>query len=206
MSSFTKFYLANRAPAFTPTNFRGTWNDTGGQFTGALEVEKDDGGNISGTSRNETSATNPFDVLLYRGVSGPLEAQTISGTLDVVLGVFEGITSGSICYKLHLYVTVGDSDTVRGTLLSNYAETTSNEWTVDTTFFDGRNLPGRALSSAQTLSSLAVTAGDRLVLEIGYTALNSTTAAKNGAIHFGTKISTDTRIADDLTTGAAGMT
>lgn len=196
--SFTKLYLTGKTAPFTPTNFRGSWSDTGGQLTRALDVIKKDGGAIAFTSRSETSASNTHSALLYRGVSGPLAAQTISGNLDVVLGVGESPdASADFAYHLHVYVTAGDTDTVRGTLLSDYIETTANEWPVFS--------EGRALASAQALSSLAISDGDRLVVEIGYRALNSSTSSFTGFLRYGTQDANSLLEAPDLTAGSASV-
>ena len=204
--SFTKLYLTNRTAPFTPTNVRGTWTDTVNLVTRALDPSKSDGGSRAVVGRTDSVTTNPFDALLYRGVSGPLDAQTISGTIDVCLGVNETNASADMCYKIHVYVTVGDSDTVRGTLLSNYAETTANEWSVDAGGTGaGTSLAGRQLASAQTLSSLAISAGDRIVVEIGYHALNSVSTSFTGWLNYGTVSGTDLRVFDDITTGTTNQ-
>lgn len=169
-------YLGNLAAPYTPATIRGAWDKTAGAVTQAL-MRTRTGGAITSIQIGETDAAANFDVLLYRGVSEALAAQTISGTLDVMLGVDESSASADFAYHLHLYVTQGDSDTPRGTLLSDYVEAVGQEWPT--------TAAGKALASAQALSSLAVQDGDRLVIEIGYVALNASATSFNGRLRYG---------------------
>ena len=189
----TLLYLTAAASPYTPATLRGAWDDTGGQVTRALQYTPVAGGASTTVARAEATATTPYHVLLYRGVSEPLAAQTIAGTVDVVLGVHESDGAADLCFHLHIYVTQGDSDTPRGTLLSDYVETTSDEWPTTNT--------GRALASAQALSSLAVSAGDRIVVEVGYIARNSVATSYTGTLRYGTSDGF-TREYPDLTAGS----
>lgn len=195
----TKFYLTTNSAAYTPTTLRGAWDDTGGAVTRALQRGVRLGGGTSTTVvRGETSASNTFDVLMYRGVSTPLDAQTISGTVDLCMGTFENNAAADFYWHVHIYVTQGDTDTPRGTLLSDYVENTTNEF--QTTAL------GRALQSAQSLSSLAISSGDRIVVEIGYIARNSSTTTRTATLWYGTLSSTTGGDHGDLTAGSANVT
>lgn len=187
--SFTKLYLTTNAPLFTPTNFRGTWNDSAGAVTRALAPQKIRGGFIASVARGKVSSDPTGDIALYRGVSQPLSAQTISGTINVMLGVNENGTAVNCVYHVHVYATVGDSDTVRGTLLNDFIGTLANEWSVTP--------QGLALDSAQSLSSLGISAGDRIVVEIGFQA--QTTGTGVGTMRYGTQHSVGGEEVDDLT-------
>lgn len=196
MATFTKLYLHTGTAPYTPATIRGTWDDTAGAVTRALDPYKTGGGNITTVARAEAVSTDPYRVLLFRGVSGPLTAQTISGTLDVVLGILEANADADFHWMLHVYVTQGDSDTLRGTLLSNYTEALgTNEWPTTGT--------GKGLNSAQALASLAVSAGDRLVVEIGYVSRNTHTTSRSGTLRYGTL---DASVeAADLTIGSTSV-
>jgi hypothetical protein len=198
VASFVKLYLSNRTAPYTPGTLRGAWDDTAGAVTRTLEAEKLPGGGVHATvARAETNASANFEVLLYRGVSGPLAAQTITGTIDVLIGMQESSTSADFVWHIHVYVTQGDSDTPRGTLLTDFVDT-GNEFTTSTT--------GRALASAQALSSLAISAGDRLVVEIGYTALNAVTTSFTGTLRYGYLNSSVDALPDVTLGGAATNT
>lgn len=191
----TKFYLNDFAAPYTPATIRGAWDETAGAVTRQLAQDKIEGGSITTVSRAETVTTLDYDVLLYRGVSGPLTAQTISGTLDVVISVVEGATAADFVWHIHAYVTQGDSDTPRGTLLSDYTETTANEWGT------AASTSGKALASAQTVTNVVCSAGDRIVVEIGYRAKNTVTTSFTGTLRYGGDTSTS-----DLTAGGNGQT
>lgn len=196
MASFSRLYLSNQTAPYTPATLRGAWDDTAGVVTRALVPEKLQGGGAHTTvARAETNGAANFDVLLYRGVSGPLAAQTISGSIDVLIGAQESSLSADFSWHIHVYATQGDSDTPRGTLLSDYVETTSHEWT--------NSSVGRALAAAQALASLAVSQGDRLVIEIGYVALNVVTTSFTGTLRYGLLGSLNEPLPDVSLGGAA---
>ena len=115
-----------------------------GAVTGC-SIRRRSGPDADSLARAEANTAAEYDVLLYRGVSGPLAAQTISGTVDVLLGVGNRApTNADLHYHLHVYVTQGDSDTPRGTLLTDYREAAGvNEWpnVVD------ESRPGQALTA-----------------------------------------------------------
>lgn len=179
--AFEKLYLTNRPAPYTPATLRGAWDATAGGVTKALDVSPIVGGAIASVAVAETSTTNEYDVLLYRGVSGPLAAQTISGNLDCAIGVRSSSTSQNAHFHVHVYVTQGDSDTPRGTLLSDYREAAgTNEWPT--------TAAGRDLASAQAMSSLVVSAGDRLVVEIGYASRNTSSTSYTGTLWYGTLV------------------
>lgn len=190
MASFTKLYLTKQTAAYSPATFRGAWDDTAGQITRQLTtgpMERDD--TIATTARTENTATNNWDVLLFRGVSLPLAAQTLSGNFNVMLGVMESGTASNLVYHVHVYVTQGDTDTPRGTLITDYID--SSEW-------DASVPIGKALASAQAMASLGISAGDRIVVEIGYQAQNTLTTNSTGTMYYGTLSLTG----QELTAGA----
>jgi hypothetical protein len=103
-------------------------------------------------------------------VSGKLGAGTIgTGTVNLCISQREDNANTNAYWRVHIYVTSGDSDTVRGTLLDQYAEDTTNELPVSTN-------TASALQSAQSLSSVVVSDGDRIVVEIGCIKRGATTS------------------------------
>jgi hypothetical protein len=191
----TTLYLGQIAAPYTPATIRGAWDDTAGAVTAALvtEYDKSVAGLIATITRAEAVTTNNYDVLLYRGVSDPIGAQTFGGTVDVVIYVSENNANLNGVYHIHLYVTQGDSDTPRGDLLTDYID--SAEWTVTTR-------TGKALASAQAVAALAVTAGDRIVVEIGFQAQNVDATSMSGSLNYGTEEANTFAAAD----GSAGDT
>jgi hypothetical protein len=195
--SVSKLYFTTKTPAYTPATIRANLNRTSGLVTVALDSIKDFGGAIATVSDTETSSSSLFRVGLIRGVSGPLKAQTISGTVNLLLGASESNSGADFAFHLHLYATQGNSDTPRGTLLNDFDDNSSNEWPT--------TAAGKQLNAAQTLSALAIQAGDRLVAEIGFRAWNISASSFTGSLRYGTQLS-DGRIAPDLVAGGTNVT
>lgn len=194
--SFTKLYLTNRAAAYGPATFRGSWDDTVAVVTRSLEDNKAEGSPVASVARTETSASQ-LSYLLYRGVSGRLAAQTISGTIQLVAGCRAEQSANDYVYHVHVYATQGDSDTPRGTLLSDYVDPNTHQWP------EGSSAQaGRALDSPQSMSALAVSDGDRLVVEIGFHALNTLTGNRTGRLWYGF----DSEVDEDLSDGDTAVT
>jgi hypothetical protein len=170
----TRFYGHDDAPGFTPTNLRGTWDDTASLSNRAMKTTK---GAQALSNRSEATATTPFDVALVRWVSdGLVNAGTIKGSVNFCMMARESNADADFVTKLHIYVTAGDTDTVRGTLLSNHAEST--EWSNALSVAP----QGIAAAAPVALSPVTVQAGDRIVVEMGYRSNNSHTTSRNGQI------------------------
>lgn len=174
----TRLYLNNSVAGATPAAFRGAWNDTASAVTKDVATSKV-ASSITSISVAEVSATNPYAVCLYRGVSAPIDAQTVDGTVNLNVLVDESSASADMAYALHIYVMAPDGS-VRGTLLTDYLDASGNEWVSN--FGTGGT---RALNAAQTLTSVATTAGDRIVVELGYVARNSVTTSFTGKLFYG---------------------
>lgn len=171
----TKLYLCNADAFYTPATIRGTWNSSSSAAVGHLG--RNTRNQSSANFLAETSATNPFARLLGRWVSDRLKAQTISGTLDFMMLMRESDAAANMSTKVHVYVTTGDSDTPRGTLLSNHTDGTE--------FQVHASQHGAVSFTSVAISSLAVSDGDRLVIEVGYSAANAVTTSYTGSIKYG---------------------
>lgn len=178
-----RFYLRNVAAPYTPATLRGAWDATGSVVTKLLDSAARLGTWDTATSvaAAETSTNTEYDVLLYRGVTGKLKAGTIgTGTVNVMLPFYESNAAADFSIHLHIYVTQGDSDTPRGTLLTDYRDGAgANELTASS------STAGIDLNAAQSLSSLAVSDNDRLVVEIGYVARNASATSYTGTLYYG---------------------
>ena len=196
MATFTKLYLTTKTAGYSPATLRGEWNQTTAVVTKMLDSGKQSDDAIVVVLSAETNVSDTFDVLLYRGVSGPLAAQTIACNIDVMLGVYESNAAANFNWHIHIFVTEGDSDTVRATLVDNYVEAAgTNEWgdTVTTS--------GKALNAVQAVD-VGISAGDRLVVEIGYIARNTSATSYTGRLYYGTTVG-GIQVAD-LTASADG--
>ena len=176
----TKLYPSAAGVAYTPATIRGAWDKTTGHMVCGMNAVKDLsglGGPLS-IGIAETVNTTDYDVLLLRCVSAPLAANcNFAGALNVMIGVQESATDADLAYYIHVFVTQGDTDTVRGTLLANYADPNTNEW--------GTTALGKALTAAQSLSAVSALTGDRIVVEIGYRSRNTTTSTRTGTLYYG---------------------
>ena len=175
-----RLYPSSGGVAYTPATIRGAWEKTTGHVICGMSAVKDQPG-LDGPlsiASAETVGTTDYDVLLLRSVSSPLAANcNFSGTLNVMLAVQESNTDADMAYYVHVFVTQGDTDNLRGTLLANYSDPNTNEW--------GTTALGKALTAAQSLSAVSALAGDRIVVEIGYRARNTTTSSRTGTLYYG---------------------
>jgi hypothetical protein len=99
-------------------------------------------------------------------VSGPLAAQTISGTFSIVLRGGESAMSSDASLQIVIRVLSGDGTVVRGTLFGGHTATLN---TTQGTL--GCEMPTSTSSfylSAIPLTSVNAQAGDRLVVELGH--------------------------------------
>lgn len=176
-----KLYLSRGGAAYAPPTVRGGWEQTTGHVVRGMHTVQDpaNAGGITSVALSESSASANFDVLMARAVSTPLAANwTFAGTLNLMLGVGENGSDADFAYYLHVFVTQGDTDTVRGTLLANYADPLSNEWPTTPG-------AGKALNATQSLSSVVALAGDRIVAEIGFRSYNTLTSSRTGTLWHG---------------------
>jgi len=197
-----RLYFTNSAAAYMPATKRGGWEQAGASLTRLLGVRPAGTAATAAVATGSTGAAN--DVLWGRWSSaGAVAAGTLAGTAQAIIGAVESNAACNANMYLHIFVTAGDSDTVRGTALSNWAGATEF-----TTTANGRD------SGAQTLTSVAVSAGDRLVVEIGYRSISADTTARTATMNYGNAGTTDlTATATTVTTtpgwiefsGAAGI-
>lgn len=113
----------------------------------------------------DVSGSAPFDLFNAQYISPALGAQTISGTAKMYLAPSEEITADNVSSQLVIRVVSNDGQTVRGTLYAGDTDATnppSNEWGS----YVARAFP-RGATTNFALSSLAISEGDRLVVEFG---------------------------------------
>lgn len=177
--AFTKLYLTNVAAGYSPATLRGAWDKTTDAVTKALDPSKEGGGIITSVASAETSTTDEYDVLLYRGVSAPLPEMEVTVNFNVCIGIKSSSSSMNAHWHIHAYTTQGDSDTPRETVIDNYREAAgTNEWPT--------TAAGDVLNAAQS-AHIHISAGDRFVVEIGYTARNTSATSYTGTLYYGTQ-------------------
>jgi len=164
----TRFYFDRANPAAVSPAIDAGWDYIDEFVRRRLRYPKEgilapNVGSLIGSWSN-TAGTKALD---RQHVSDPIGAQTISGTVKMQLQVAEqNVVDNVDQIILSIRVFSGDGSTLRGTLLSIGSYGPTSEFNVTQ-----RNKTG---ADGDTLSSLAVENGDRLVVEVGYS--NSTTA------------------------------
>ena len=174
----TRFYLhATATPSVNP-GYAG-WSDTGGAVRRTMAITRQNSA-LTNFARAETSSTNNYNVLLAQFVSAPLTYDgTLSGTVHGVARALESSTAMNAYSQLVVKVVSGDGSTLRGTALT-FVTTGGTEWPTTTA---ARRYLG--LTANRALTSTAFQAGDRIVVEIGYSARNTGTTNYTGTLRFG---------------------
>lgn len=183
-----RFYLANVAePVAIGANYNGGWNATDSPFLGHLRIDKSGSASIS---KAETTTTTNWDVLLGRWVSDPmLRTGTLAGTVQWVLGLVESHANANMHVHLYAYITQGDTTQIRGVLLNDYVSATEFPTTAE----------GQA-SGVVAVEPVDCQVGDRLVVEVGYQARNTSATSYTGTLYYGGTGS------PDLTGGSTNVT
>jgi hypothetical protein len=179
-----QFYLTADPAPYTPATWHGDWDSTADAVDCLLDSTKTTADltkfTIQSVTASETSTNPLYRVALARFVSGPMLAQTISGTIQLMAGVLSSDSAAELYYAIHVWATVGDSDNERGTLVADFSElATSNNPFPSTP--RGRDLIVTAALSAVTLED-----DDRIVVEIGYVARNAVSTEYFGTLYYGT--------------------
>lgn len=179
-----QYYFTADPPPYTPPTFKGDWDDTASAETYRLDSTKTTADltkfTIQHNEATETSTDPEWKVCLLRFVGGPLIAQTILGTMQMRVGAWQSDPAADLFFALHVYITQGDSDLVRGTLINNFSElvTSQNAWPTEP--------KGRDLILSAGMNGVTCQDNDRIVIEAGYIARNSVATSYAGALYFGT--------------------
>ena len=175
----TRLYFQNAAAGATPAGYAGDWDGTTSATTSKMATTRSGAGPVFTTLGRLDGGTGAYDRLVARFVSDTLPAQTLAGSLDGVIALAEDTVDLNAALHLHAYVMKADG-TVRGTLLADYVEDyTTRE------FSTSGVTCGRAFAAAQTLTPVTVTSGDRVVVEVGFRANNTTVSFAAGYVGYG---------------------
>lgn len=179
----TRYYMGNGVPLYTRINElpAGDWDSDAygpnvlGNTTPTLQLAQNKMLAWHETSGDwVTNRQGNYDELVGRYVTPPLEAQTINGTIDISLRVLtrwlssSGLTDEThAVYKLHVYITEGQTGIVRHVLLNNYIDATELPRSGSQTW--------RGLTAPQALTAGDTLAGDTIVVELGVRIISSPT-------------------------------
>lgn len=176
----TRLYLTRDSASYNPSTLRGSWNGSSSNIWRMHIVRGNPGATSYGIT--ETSASVQ-DEMIHKFVSEPLGAGynfTGSDTVQWMMAIQESDATSGMFFHLHIYVTQGDADTVRGTLLADNIGAT--EWP---TAYAGKG------EGTKSLGTVSAQKGDRLVAEVGYRAQNTVTTSYTGNIYSGGASPTD---------------
>lgn len=156
-----RWYLTTETAEYSPPTLRGGWDSVIYPWDAQRKLSTvKTGGSGGQENRADLGNTAGLKVCFYRGVTDPLPDLTIgAGALLTVCAPVGGTPSTVGRWRIHAYLTVGDSDTVRQTILDQYMETGSRLWPSPAA--------GCATEAAIELPEITVVSGDRLVVTFG---------------------------------------
>ncbi len=164
-----RLYIGNRVAPYSPTSFKGTWYTTAGSSANLLEpVPPGVSGGLNG-GRNGKTTVSGQRYAFGKSVSYALKAGTLSGTFNLALGIQNKWGTTDTRLAFHIWVTVGNSSTVRGTAYADGMGTVD----VNSYTYSINNIGGAGIGGSVTLTDVAVQAGDRVVIEIGFHGLGT---------------------------------
>lgn len=184
--SQTTFYLsASLVPGPSPA-FQAAWNVTTGGARRMMKPVKD-ASTIASVTSGQTGAAAVRKVLIRQFVSEPLAAQTLNGTLTGQIR-FNMSSVTSVTGQGFVYFRIINAD---GTVASEVGTMTTTDLTT--------TLTNRTLI-ALTLSSVAVTAGQRFAIDVGWNFATGSTTTITATGSFGSSSATDLAVDNTTTT------
>lgn len=176
----TKLYLTNaNPPAGVSAYTVGGWSATTGVAVRGLYDEPS--GSSTTASASETSSSSSWSNLLGHFTSEPfLSDGTFEGDFTLVMGVRESSTSANFYGRIKVVIASNDGTSLRLAYDSGEGSVGS-EWP---TTAAARTFTG-------TVNPISVSAGERILLEVGYNARNTSTSTFTGYINYGGTSSTD---------------
>lgn len=189
----TRFYLPFTGSSGVTAAISATWTrNPGTNYLGFSLPRKAllDALSTLGTPGTTPTATGAASepAIQRQFISEPLNKQTISGTVSVVVKCLESALTANATLAVIIRVVSNDGGTVRGTLCSVVGTDTEFPTTAAT-----------RILSASALSSVNAEMGDRLVVELGML-FSTGAAATSGALNFGTSGGSDYALTTALTT------
>lgn len=171
----TRFYLPASGSAAVSPAYDSSWEESGAAARLPLVTTPSDTA-FTLASAQKVTAASPGDVLIRQFVSDVLPAGSISGTFSLVIDAAEATSTADAFLQVVIRVVSGDGSTVRGTLYAGQTTTTASASSSSPAYeFVGGTNTSAARSrilSAVTLSGVTATAGDRIVVDLGYRSSN----------------------------------
>lgn len=181
-----------------PLTLKGGWDATTGSNPARLHFSPIKENTGVSAQFFKSSLTAPYRAATKFGVSPRLQAQTVSGTVNPMVFAKEGNAAHDCFLRLHVWVTVGDTNAVRGTLLNQFEDAVTE--------FAVAAQTAQRFGSAQTLTPVAVQDGDRIAIELGWVQL----AVGTNTFDIGTTVGTryqngDATVGSTAATGSTAL-
>jgi len=188
--SARRFYFSRTVSAPVSPSFDAGWEQTGTALRGMLIPKLLLSATDALTNDQVTvPITTTQDILNRQFVSGPIRAQSISGTFSLVVRCSENATTNNATLAVVVKLCRQDG-TLGATLFSTF--------NTDTEFAVTASAATRIVN-AQALTTTSAQDGDRIIVEIGVHAA-APTAAGSAIQRFGTSAASDFALTSALTT------
>jgi hypothetical protein len=190
----TRFYFTNSAASYTPAIVRGAFTSSTLAATNTYALSKTKAGASIATSAVDNVTTNPNRILLHRHVSGPLAGGSVtagSAPYTHTQARSQSATAATMTVFIHIWFTVGNTDTLRATYVNSFVGSTAFATTLTAFSYN-----------SGTATAVTIQQGDRMVIEMGFNAANT---GGSGTPYTGT-LQIGGTAADLATTGTTGVT
>lgn len=179
----SRFYLsASLAPPANPS-FAGGWESTGSALRRMMGRPSLAASTKANNGVAETSTSDTFDVLNYQFVSEPLAyAGVVCGPLGGFIRATESSGSADDRSQMVVKVVSGDGSTLIGTVLDFDASALTDEWPTTSA---SRRFPLAFSGTGTKGTPVSFSAGDRIVVEVGYRAHNTSATSFTGTLRAG---------------------
>lgn len=202
-------FIPSSGVRFASLPFSSYWDVTTSAVRRVLDVDGPSGlgGSQTSVALAETTASRQSKLLVQFQSAKSLTAQTISGYVKGQMQCMESDVAADMALAVHIRVVDPIAGTDRGTLWApdktftavGAAGTESYEMATTKT---NRKAPQGWSGSGHSVGSLAVSAGDVLVVEVGYRHVNTVTTSYTGTVYFAGDPGSD--LPEDETTTTTG--
>jgi hypothetical protein len=195
----TRFYLPSSGAAPVSPAYGSQWEDTtnAGSRLQAVTTRINSAFATINVLETGGSNVNHRDLLGRQYVTDAIAAQTLSGTANGFVIGSENNAAANFLSNVVIRLVSNDGTTERAVLYAGSAATTNiGEWS---TSLASRGFPATAETATAPITSTSSTAGDRIVLEFGVRAENTSTTNYQANFRFGDNSATDISAAGSAT-------
>lgn len=181
----TKFYLPSSGTPPVSVSWTSTWTHVGARVQVPMLTTKAGTAKVFQNGSYAGTAGTPVNVMVWQGVSEPIEAQTIDGTWTVIAAAWEGTAGAEASLQMTVRVVSNDGTVERGVVYAGHSEPTNSiPGAIGEEFvFGGAADQTRFLSVAGT--PVVAQQDDRIVVALGYRGLPTANGTYNAEIDVG---------------------